>query len=245
MIFDSGKQRGLIRRPLRFAVLASLAVHALLLAMGTVRPAAQEAAPRLLASFRPAPAAVSPAPSAPPAVAPVRPHVGHREILRRAVRAESFPEPSSDGAKDSKLPGVSPTPTFPTPVTVPPITNIVPADASPSAEHGATEPPVSGLSADGLRRYRLSLAVQSRRFKRYPAQALASGWVGTAEIHLQVGSDGQGTATLSRSSGYVALDHAAQTMVEAGAQHTPVPEALRGKAFSVVLPVLFDISDGG
>lgn len=101
------------------------------------------------------------------------------------------------------------------------------------------------LSADGLRRYRLSLATQARRFKRYPAQALAAGWSGTAEIRLAVASDGQGEATLSRSSGYAVLDRAAQTMIEQSAQHTPVPEALRGKAFSVVLPVLFDINDGG
>jgi hypothetical protein len=34
-------------------------------------------------------------------------------------------------------------------------------------------------------------------------------------------------------------------MIEQSAQRTPVPEALRGKAFSIVLPVLFDINDGG
>ncbi len=108
----------------------------------------------------------------------------------------------------------------------------------------AAELPASGLSADGLRRYRLSLAAQSRRFKRYPAQALAAGWVGTAEIRLAIDNDGRGTAELLRSSGHEILDRAAQTMVEAGAQRTPVPEALRGKAFSVVLPVVFDISGG-
>lgn len=128
------------------------------------------------------------------------------------------------------------------PVAAPPAA-MPPAVAA--AENGEPSESPAGISADGLRRYRLSLAVQSRRFRRYPAQALASGWAGTAEIRLQVGSDGQGTATLSRSSGYAALDRAAQTMVEAGAQRTPVPEALRGKAFSIVLPVLFDISDGG
>lgn len=104
---------------------------------------------------------------------------------------------------------------------------------------------VASLSADGLRRYRLSLAAQARRFKRYPAQALAAGWAGTAEIRLEIGNDGQESATLSRSSGYAVLDRAAQAMIEQSAQRTPVPEALRGKAFSVVLPVLFDINDGG
>ena len=43
--------------------------------------------------------------------------------------------------------------------------------------------------------------------------------------------------------GHEALDRAAQAMIEAGARHTPIPDVLRGKAFSVVLPVVFDIND--
>ncbi len=155
-----------------------------------------------------------------------------------------------------------PAPTIFAPSPAPPIADAVPnstaANAAPPAAASVTplaetapgpsiEAPTEAptLSADGLRRYRLSLATQARRFKRYPAQALTAGWSGTAEIRLAVASDGQGEATLSRSSGYAVLDRAAQTMIEQSAQHTPVPETLRGRAFSVVLPVLFDINDGG
>lgn len=102
----------------------------------------------------------------------------------------------------------------------------------------------AGLSADGLRRYRLGLATQSRRFKRYPTQALAAGWAGTVEVFLAVDSAGKIVVTLNKSSGHEALDRAAQIMIEAGAQHTPVPDVLHGKAFSIVLPVVFDISEG-
>lgn len=95
-----------------------------------------------------------------------------------------------------------------------------------------------------MRRYRLSLAAQARRFKRYPAQALASGWAGMTEIRLEIGADGQPKdVDVQHSSGYTVLDHAALTMIEAGAQHTPVPVELRGKAFSVVLPVVFDLTE--
>ena len=253
MKFDSGKQegisRGLIRRPLRFALGTSLAIHGLLLAMGAWQSPQPVAAARLLATLRSAPDLPVP-PIAPP-----------RHIVQREK-----PRPMAQAAVSSRR-EFKPAPTIFTPSPAPPIADAAPnstasnnttpnaappaASVTPSAETApgpSIEAPTEEaptLSADGLRRYRLSLATQARRFKRYPAQALAAGWSGTAEIRLMVASDGQGEATLSRSSGYAVLDRAAQTMIEQSAQHTPVPEALRGKAFSVVLPVLFDINDGG
>lgn len=253
MKFDSGKQegisRGLIRRPLRFALGASLAIHGLLLVMGAWQsPQPAAVAARLLATLRSAPDLPVP-PVAPPQ------HIVQRE------KPHSMAQAAVSSRREFK-----PAPTIFAPSLAPPIADAVPnstaasdiaasaalpvASVTPLAEtapgpsiEAPTEAPT--LSADGLRRYRLSLATQARRFKRYPAQALAAGWSGTAEIRLAVASDGQGEATLSRSSGYAVLDRAAQTMIEQSAQHTPVPETLRGKAFSVVLPVLFDINDGG
>lgn len=245
MIFDSGKQGGVTRRRLRFALGASLAIHGLLLMMGAFRPPLPVVAPRLLASLQPAPAfpaVTEPALPAPPVAAPIRRHVVQREKSHRAAN-----------------PAVPSAPTFPASAPAQPVAdtapkgaveNAAPASAAPTSAPlaeamSAPAESAASLSADGLRRYRLSLAAQARRFKRYPAQALAAGWAGTAEIRLEIGGDGQGSATLSRSSGYAVLDRAAQAMIEQGAQRTPVPEALRGKAFSVVLPVLFDINDGG
>ncbi|MFZ2628255.1 MAG: TonB family protein, partial [Rugosibacter sp.] len=183
-----------------------------------------------------------PALPAPPVAAPIRPHVVQREKPYHAAN-----------------PAVPSAPTFPASAPARPVADTAPQGAvanvasapaalisAPLAEAmSAPAESVASLSADGLRRYRLSLAAQARRFKRYPAQALAAGWAGTAEIRLEIGNDGQESATLSRSSGYAVLDRAAQAMIEQSAQRTPVPEALRGKAFSVVLPVLFDINDGG
>lgn len=116
---------------------------------------------------------------------------------------------------------------------------MTPASSSPATATSAD----TGLSADGLRRYRLSLAAQARRFKRYPTQALASGWTGTVDIRLEISGDGQPMAVeVLHSSGYAVLDRAALTMIEAGAQRTSVPGELRGKAFAVVLPVMFDLT---
>ena len=102
----------------------------------------------------------------------------------------------------------------------------------------------SGEAADGLRGYRLAVAGQARRFKRYPAKALASGWEGSAEVRLEVGGDGRAqVATLSRSSGHELLDRAALAMIDAGAERAHVPDSLRGRAFAIVLPVVFNLGE--
>jgi hypothetical protein len=94
MKFDSGKQegisRGLIRRPLRFALGASLAIHGLLLVMGvwqSPQPVAEEV--RLLATLRPSPDLPVP-PVAPPQ------HIVQRENRAPWQRLPSRPETDSN-----------------------------------------------------------------------------------------------------------------------------------------------------
>lgn len=107
-----------------------------------------------------------------------------------------------------------------------------------------TQANATGEALDGLRGYRLSVASEARRFKRYPPQALAAGWTGTVEVRLEVGGDGRPrAATVGRSSGHEALDRAALSMIDAGALRARLPESLRGKSFAVVLPVVFNLDD--
>ncbi len=97
---------------------------------------------------------------------------------------------------------------------------------------------------DGLRGYRLAVATQARRYKRYPTQAMASGWAGSADIRVEVGRDGRPrAATVARPSGHEALDQAALAMIDAGALRARVPDSLRGQAFAVVLPVVFNLEE--
>lgn len=120
----------------------------------------------------------------------------------------------------------------------PPAMAAVPAVAAPAADSGA------GADADALRGYRVALAVQARRFKRYPAQAQAAGWTGTAEVRLAIERGGRtGPAELARSSGFDALDRAAVAMVDAAAQRAPVPPVLQQQAFAVLLPVVFNLEE--
>jgi protein TonB len=101
--------------------------------------------------------------------------------------------------------------------------------------------PSEGIDANGLRKFRIDLAIQARRSKNYPPQALASGWHGRADVQLTVDRGGfVGEPELLRSSGFAVLDAAAIDMLARAAQQTSIPDSLRGHTFSVMLPVVFD-----
>lgn len=264
MTFDSREQRGLTWRKLRFALICSLFLHGVLLSLGgphlVQQGSTSGSAPRLIAHLRLTPAAMVPATpivtARPPHVPTTHPPV-HPRLMPPVLTAVSpdHQAPQSFKVPVTQLPARA-LPMTETGLTEPEISAAAPGmpaavindqqgDLRDGRQNNSQNPAsAAGLSADGLRRYRMGLAAQSRRFKRYPAQALAAGWAGTVEIFLAVDSAGQAVVTLNKSSGHEALDRAAQTMIEAGAQHTPVPDTLRGKPFSVVLPVVFDINDG-
>ncbi len=103
--------------------------------------------------------------------------------------------------------------------------------------------PSEGLDAEGVRAYRLALAREARRYKRYPAEAIEAGWQGTAEIFVAVAGGVVVAPRLSRSSGHEALDDAALDMLRQSLSATPLPPTLRGRSFAVNLPVVFELPD--
>ena len=118
------------------------------------------------------------------------------------------------------------------------------AASSPAAGPALAVPAYAADALDGLRGYRLAVAGQARRFKRYPADARASGRTGSTEVRLEVGGDGTPRpATVSRSSGHDSLDRAALAMIDAGAARARLPDSLRGRDFAVLLPVVFSLDD--
>lgn len=135
----------------------------------------------------------------------------------------------------------------PAPPPVAPAGEAASAPTSSSVVAPLREPPPSavaaeGIDADGLRQYRLGLAVGAKRFRQYPERARRAGWAGTAEVRVEVAGDGRPLEPrLTRSSGHESLDAAAVAMLKGAAMATPVPESLRGRGFSVVLPVVFDL----
>ncbi len=247
MTFDSAEMRAISRsatRRLRYAIVASVLLHILVLWPGAVRVLTKDTPSVLQATLRKPPQ--PPAELAPPTPASA--------IAR--PRSEPVPTPAPPGPTPA-----SPVLERPTPSSVPqtvaapavPVLPAVPRSESaptaasvPATAGGSlvTEANASGEAVDGLRGYRLAVATQAKRFKRYPAQAMASGWEGSAEIRVEVGSDGRPrAATVVRSSGHELLDRAALAMIDAGALRARLPESLRGKSFAVMLPVVFSLDD--
>lgn len=205
------------------ALAISLVFHILLLwPVAVVWQDATPVAP-LVASLRPAATPVAPAsaPAFPPKVAP--PERAERKV--KAKPAETFAPAPAMPDVDAVAPSPSTT---------------VPIDGSEKAVTEAL-PPGSGVDADGLRSYRLALARETRRYKRYPARAIEAGWEGTAELRVEVTGHGAATVHLAKSSGHRVLDEAALKMLRQALPVTPIPAPLQARAFSVELPIVFEL----
>lgn len=220
------------RLGLRHALAISLVFHVLLLWPAAV--SWRESAPSapLVASIRPAPAPVTPAPAILPAPAPPE-----------KAEQKAKPEPPQPLA----LPAESPEPR-----TIYPLNSTA---GSAGGSEAKAEPPAPdprpavasalpqspGLDADGLRSYRLALAREARRHKRYPPRAIEAGWQGTAELRVSVTAGGATAVQLAKPSGHPALDEAALEMLRLALPATPIPAPLQAREFSVDLPIVFEL----
>lgn len=220
------------RRPLLHALLASVAVHAAVLASGpaTRVPVPPRAALQVVIASLPA----EPPPNA-RAAEPARPLAAPRPASAAVAaspavqHAITVPTRQRDTAaeRSSAIAGA-------------------PAEAASSGATAAVGPPASasdGPRPDALREYRLALAIEARRFKRYPPLARERGWEGTVEAAVSGGVAAVPLVSLERSSGYAALDEQTLDMLRRAALSTPLPESLRGHEFRVVVPVRFSLDN--
>ncbi len=264
MIFDSGEKRNKGTRRLRYAFVASVLVHLLLLWPRASVIELKDTPSALQATILNQAPAVSPAPTLPPPISsqppkpPVtpKPAVSPAPTFPASPTQTAVPEPVpprletlvAEQPKPALVPVVAAKAAPASMVSPPVVPSARSAPARMAATSGAagtvSKAPASILSTDALHLYRLALASQARRFKRYPAQARELGWTGTVDIRVEVGSDGRArTAILVHSSGHEALDRAALSMIDAGAQRARLPDRLRGRNFSVTLPVVFNLED--
>lgn len=243
MTFHSLDTTALALRRLRYALVASLVLHLLILWPGTTHILTKDTPSVLSATLHtPSRPVTEAGPPTPPRAVPPAP-----TLEQPAPRTESL---SLESPRPDSVPQALAVPAAPVSKPVPDSSRPAAARFAPvlaaglSGDSLLTETNASADAADGLRGYRLAVATQARRFKRYPPQAMASGWEGTADIRVEVGGDGQPRpATLTKSSGRELLDRAALAMIDAGALRARLPESLRGKNFAVVLPVVFDLED--
>lgn len=91
----------------------------------------------------------------------------------------------------------------------------------------------------------MDILAATRRYRRYPAQAMEKGWQGRVEIRLVIGANGMTQSYVIRtSSGFPLLDETALDMVKKGRPLVQVPPSLRGREFTVDVPVVFDLKSG-
>ena len=111
----------------------------------------------------------------------------------------------------------------------------------------ATRPPQPAAEAPDagtLAQYRLALISAARRFKRYPRVALDNDWQGKVEIRIVIDASGAiATLSVRSSAGHPLLDRQALEMIERAKEMALIPPALRGKEFSVDIPVVFSLRE--
>jgi len=224
--------RGGANRAFALALLASILLHALLLAAlpRWRAPAEVPAPPPLTARLA--------EPPAPPAIAPVEearqapPAIGARP---RARRPAPKPAPAAPPVQPVlSEPALAP-PAPVTPAAAGPVARIDPLPAAP--------PPVE---SDALETYRASVNAAATRFKRYPRAAIDNNWEGEVVVLLTIGADGRIAALrVRRSSGYQILDQQALDMFRNAKPFVPLPRELRGREFEVELRAIYNLKDQG
>lgn len=249
-------------RALFWAVLASIALHALALLGISAREApAPPAKPLLVLSARLAPVAraprelpplepqqleppakPAPAPRPPPKQVQEKPKPAPAPVVRKAEPAETAKPAPTEPARESAAPAAS----------APSSEPAAPGQAAvaPQAPAGP-KPEASGrfgneMDAGTLERYRLALIAATRRYKRYPAIAMEKGWQGRVEVRMLIGANGMLASTsIKTSSGHEILDNQAMDMLKKGKTTVQIPAGLRGRAFSIDVPVIFNLDNPG
>ena len=235
-------------------VLASIAVHAsLLFVFPALRPGeAPPSATRMLI------ARITERASEPEPAPPVR------ETRRRAEpdrpRTAPVPMPVVEPPRPVTAEPPSAAPQAPVTAAAPAaeaaaVAPVLSSTASPPAAASVRAPearaPVQAARASGepdagsIEQFRHALIGAAARYKRYPVQALERGWQGKVEIRLVIGPTGIiQSGVVKASSGHEVLDNQALDMVRRAKPLAPVPGPLRGREFSVDIPVIFDLQSG-
>lgn len=116
--------------------------------------------------------------------------------------------------------------------------------AVPDGERRTSSVTTETPSPDFLRQYRLALAREARRHKRYPSLARTRGWEGLVTIAIRVPLPGAApTLSIEVSSGVEYLDALALEMIGLSVRAVDLPEGLKGRAFAILVPVRYALDE--
>lgn len=183
-------------------------------------------------------------------------------IASKKLAPEPEPEPKP---KPIPAPVLKPTAPRPAPPSLPTAETVKAAPAAPAGAIASVLPTAPRRSVPGapagaasgtkarlgdaadsgiLEGYRLALIAATRRYKRYPAIAMEKGWQGRVEVRMFIGANGMLARTaIQTSSGHAVLDKQAIDMLRKGKTTVQIPARLRGRAFSVDVPVIFNLDN--
>lgn len=217
------------------ALLASIALHALLLALLPMLRAAQPSKfvpPPLTAHLaKPKP---QPEPPRTEALPPVP--------LPRAAAKPPRPAPAPE-APPAPILAVEPAKQA---VDAAPVVPAAPPTAAPPLAARVEPAPAAATGPDpaSVARFRLELMELARRYKRYPRIAQDNNWEGRVELRIAYAETGtMSSVTVKKSAGRAVLDEEAQAMIRSAQAQVAVPPALRGRSFTLEIPVEFSLRD--
>ena len=211
-------------------------------------PSAPPAVPKPAPAATPEPAPAPPPPKPTPKPRIEKPAPAPRPVLRKP-EAKPAPAPQKAAPVETAKPA-PPEPAGTAPATAAPDTR----PAAPGQAASTPAGPAGAVTTDStassgseidkgiLEQYRLALIVATRRYKRYPAIAMEKGWQGRVEVRMRIGANGMLAGTsIKTSSGHEILDKQAMDMLRKGKTTVQIPASLRGREFTIDVPVIFNL----
>jgi protein TonB len=116
------------------------------------------------------------------------------------------------------------------------------ADAQPAP--APVSPAATGPDPGSVARFRLELMDIARRYKKYPRIARENNWQGRVELRIAFSANGSiASLSVKKGAGHAVLDEEAQAMIRNAQPQAAIPPALRGKAFTLEIPVDFFLTE--
>ncbi len=158
--------------------------------------------------------------------------------------AKPAPAPSPAAVESPRADPVIASPA-PTQAATPTAMDPAPVKSAPRPAAPASAPAPAFDEAGTIAQYRIALMQVASTLKTYPRIAQENNWQGRVELRLTVGAGGGITSLAVKSgTGYAVLDQHALDMLRRAQPKTPLPAGLRGREFSLEVPVVFGLKDG-
>lgn len=234
--------------PLLWALVVSLALHSaaagFLPGFSLLAPD-QEKPPITVELMQPPPPPPPPEPEPEkPKPEPVKPKIQQPEPVKPPPRPLPPQTPPAEPPPPAPPPVMAIKETLaPPPVTPEPVFTV------PETPSAPPPPVVQERNDDDIATarsaYGSALAREFAKHRKYPQVARMRGWQGTVKVSLQIDAEGNGSnPAISESSGRQMLDDQALETVKKAMPLPLPPEILRGKAFSIIVPVVFRLENG-